>query len=110
MALPAWARTRIEDLERRQAELLAWIEQLSAGPDDSNVRVRNSVHPDRPLGRNAQVAFDLGGPGQRSFITVEHSAERPGTLEIRVVSDRTGMTLLTAPVVSNHIRLTTGPA
>ena len=108
--VPKWAQRHIEDQNQRIAELTRRVTELSEGPADSNVRARHHVHPDVQLGNGVPVAFAIGDqtPGNRTDITVQHSRDDPGVLEIRVVSDRSGLTLYTSPVVSNHIRLSTG--
>jgi hypothetical protein len=110
--LPKWAQTHIADLEREVAEKTRRIGQLSEGPADSNVCIADYGYPDRPLGRNVRVAFTLdeATAGRRAdTVTVEHSREQPGTLEIHVSSDRSSQTLYISPIVSNHIRLSAGP-
>jgi len=108
--VPKWAQRVIEDLEQQVAQLTRRVAELSEGPASSNVRVRGYPHPDRQLGNGVPVAFAIGeqAHGNRTDITVEHSREDPGVLEILLTSDRSGLTLYTSPVVSNHIRLSTG--
>lgn len=60
--LPAWARNLINRLDRQLAEARKTIAELSEGPADSNVRVHEyGINPDRLLGRNTPVSFDLSG-------------------------------------------------
>lgn len=58
--LPAWARQHIEALVLNLTEAHRAVAELSEGPADSNVRVHNfGITPDRLLGRNTPVNFDL---------------------------------------------------
>lgn len=57
--LPVYAQRYIRQLEQRVVHLRKVAGQ---GPDDSNVRIRSSYateDPDRLLGRNTRVSFDL---------------------------------------------------
>jgi hypothetical protein len=113
--LPKWAQDHIRLLQQRITEQEQHISQLSTGPEDSDVRIHDYVYPDRLLGRGLPVTFDVGDPygpdgTLRDRITVEHSRERPGWLDINITSNRAGAHAVHVyPVVSNHIRLGIGP-
>jgi hypothetical protein len=58
---PVWAQDVIYALDRQLDEARKQIAALNAGPEDSNVRVHDhSSNPDRLLGRDTPVSFDLG--------------------------------------------------
>jgi hypothetical protein len=63
LGLPQYAQTYIRQLEQRIASVRArQQEQAGQGPEYSNVRIRAtyaSDDPDRLLGRNIRVTFDL---------------------------------------------------
>lgn len=70
--LPAWARDLINHLDRQLAEARETIAKLNEGPADSNVRVdTHSVRPDRLLGRNIPVSFDLAA----GTIVIKHDGD-----------------------------------
>lgn len=59
-SLPAWARRRIETLERQLAERDRKIAQLSEGPAESDTVVNShGIYPDRELGTGVEVTFRL---------------------------------------------------
>jgi hypothetical protein len=81
---PAWAQDVIYRLDRQLAEARKRIAELSEGPADSNVRTSDySDHPDRLLGRNTRIAFDLDGGGT---VVVHHGEKAENTLEVYCTS------------------------
>lgn len=74
---PLWCQDIIYSLDHQLAEARKKIAELSTGPADSNVRVHNyDVTPDRLIGRDTPVSFDIPG----GTVTVRHG--EGGVLEL----------------------------
>ena len=102
--LPKWARNRIEDQDRKIAELTRQVNLLSEGPADSDVIQHDYVYPPRPLGRGVIIRF-LMADGE--YIEVQHG--KNGYLELRGSSGNWASSALTVqgPVINAlRVRLT----
>ena len=102
--LPKWAQNLIANQDRLLAERDRHIAELSAGPEDSDVYVHDYVHPDRLLGKGVPVSFRIAN----GIITVKHSKQTPGALEIRSTSNRAFQPLYITPQVSNVFQVRLG--
>lgn len=100
--LPVWAQDYIHLLERRVVELNAQLLVASAGPEDSNVLIRDHVHPDRPLGRNVPVRFNLP---DGSYVEVEHARDELGTVLVRASGSGRRGAISVLPSTSNAVKL-----
>ena len=100
--LPAWAQGYISTLYLKLGEARAQVAELSAGPENSNVRVPEHEGPDRLLGRDTRVSFDLEDGGA---IEVRHLDGN--TVTIRGVGG-TGSSLHITPSASNTARVRLG--
>lgn len=98
---PVWAQDIIYRLDRQLAEAKQQMELLSGGPDDSNVRIRDHVYPDRLLGRDVTVDFMLPD----GFIQVGHSQHDPEALEVRAIGRGHKHGLAVRPQTGNSIKL-----
>src|SRR5579872_5677056 len=99
--LPVWAQDEIYRLERKLEEMTAHAEKLSAGPEDSNVRIRDYVYADRPLGRNVPVDFMLPD----GYVQVSHSKHDDDALEIKVVGSGRKHSVSVTPQTSNSFKV-----
>lgn len=98
---PVWVQDIIYRLDRQLYERDRQIALLSDGPEDSNVRIRDHVYPDRPLGVGTTVDFLVSG----GFIQVEHSKHNHEVLEVRAVAHGMNHSLALKPTTGNSFKV-----
>jgi len=98
-SLPKWAQQRIEDLDRKIAELERRVALLSEGPAESDTVIPGGgTYPDRELGLGVRIGFRLPTG------TIEAHVNREGYLEVRATGLDTGA-LVAQPQSSNVLRV-----
>jgi hypothetical protein len=95
--LPLWAQGEITRLERSVAW---WQVQATAGPDESDTFVQR-VELEQPLGRRAEIAFQLGGEKGRILAQLVDAE----TVEIAASSSSIATGLRILPRSGNCVRV-----
>jgi len=100
--LPKKWQRYVEARENEIRQLKRHVEELSAGPDDSDTFITDYAHPDRKLGKSPNVAYvlDTADPYGKIFARIE---EHRGVNTLYIQGY--GMSTFIQPLASNSFRV-----